>query len=114
MAKVSEPRPARAKRPGHLDVRLFGHLELVLDGAPYALATPRKSLQVLAYVLLHRAAAVSREYLAFLLYPDDEESAARAKLRATLSELPKILPAPAERYVALDGDKVACNPNADL
>ncbi len=99
---------------GHLDIRLFGHLEVALDGAPLRLTTPRKSLQVLAYLLLHRAVAVSREYLAFLLYPDDEESSARAKLRATLSELPKILPRPAERYVTIDGDKIAWNPQADV
>jgi hypothetical protein len=57
--KVSELRPARAKQPGHLDIRLFGHLEVTHDGAHFALATPRKALQVLAYLLLHRA-AVSR------------------------------------------------------
>ncbi len=101
-------------KPGHLDIRLFGHLEVVLDGGRFRLATPRKSLQVLAYLLLHRAAAVSREYLAFLLYPDDEEAAARAKLRATLGELPKILPHPAERYVSIDVDKVAWNSDADV
>jgi DNA-binding SARP family transcriptional activator/tetratricopeptide (TPR) repeat protein len=104
----------RLKKRGHLDIRLFGHVEVALDGAPLRLATPRKSLQVLAYLLLHRAAPVSREYLAFLLYPDDEEGAARAKLRATLSELPKILPAPADRYVIVDTDKVAWNPDADV
>lgn len=104
----------RAKKRGSLHIRLFGHLEVALDGAPLRLATPRKSLQVLAYLLLHRAAPVSREYLAFLLYPDDEESAARAKLRATLSELPKILPKPAERYVIIDTEKVAWNPEADV
>jgi DNA-binding SARP family transcriptional activator/tetratricopeptide (TPR) repeat protein len=113
-AKVSELRPARAKKPGHLEIRLFGHLEIALDGARFDLATPRKSLQVLAYLLLHRAAPVSREYLAFLLYPDDEEGAARAKLRATLSDLSKILPQPADRYISIDADKVAWNPNADL
>jgi DNA-binding SARP family transcriptional activator/tetratricopeptide (TPR) repeat protein len=104
----------RAKKRGTLHIRLFGHLEVALDGAPLRLATPRKSLQVLAYLLLHRAAPVPREYLAFLLYPDDEESAARAKLRATLSELPKILPKPAERYVIIDTDKVAWNAEADV
>jgi DNA-binding SARP family transcriptional activator/predicted ATPase len=99
---------------GRLDIRLFGHLEVALDGTPLRLTTPRRSLQVLAYLLLHRAVAVSREYLAFLLYPDDEESSARAKLRATLSELPKILPQPAERYVSIEGDKIAWNPEADV
>ena len=113
-AKVSELHPAQRKRPGHLDVRLFGHLEIELDGARFDLATPRKSLQVLAYLLLHRGAPVAREYLAFLLYPDDEEGAARAKLRATLSELPKILPAPIERYLSIDGEKLSCKPDADI
>lgn len=103
-----------SKTAGHLEIRLFGHVEVTLDGARFKLATPRKSLQVLAYLLLHRDAAVSREYLAFLLYPDDEESAARTKLRATLSELPKILPAPASRYVTIDTEKAAWNPEAEL
>lgn len=97
-----------------LAIRLFGHLEVTLDGARFNLATPRKSLQVLAYLLLHRGAAVSREYLAFLLYPDDEEPAARAKLRATLAELPKILPPPADRYVRVDADKVSWNSKTEL
>ncbi len=114
VAKVSEMRPGRAKTPGRLEIRLFGHLEAALDDRPLRLATPRKSLQVLAYLLLHRGAAVSREYLAFLLYPDDEEGSARAKLRATLSELPKILPQPADRYVTVDTDKVAWNHEADV
>ncbi|HMF28215.1 MAG TPA: AAA family ATPase, partial [Candidatus Cybelea sp.] len=103
-----------SKTAGHLDIRLFGHLEVSLDGARFKLATPRKSLQVLAYLLLHRDAPVSREYLAFLLYPDDEEGTARTKLRATLSELPKILPSPAGRYVSVDTEKVAWNPDADV
>lgn len=89
-------------------------MEVALDGGRFSLATPRKSLQVLAYLLLHHAVPVSREYLAFLLYPDDEEGAARAKLRATLSELPKILPAPADQYVSIETDKIAWNPDADL
>ena len=98
---------------GHLDIRLLGHVEVALEGVPFRLATPRKTLAVLAYLWLHRGAAVSREYLAFLLYPDDEEGAARAKLRATLAEIPKILPRPAGDYVTIDSDKVMWNPDAD-
>ena len=97
-----------------LEIRLFGHLEVALDGARFDLATPRKSLQVLAYLLLHRSAPVSREYLAFLLYPDDEEGAARAKLRATLSDLAKILPSPAGAYVSIETERVGWNPDVDL
>ncbi len=111
---VSELRASSAKTRGRLEFRLFGHLEVALDGDRFTLATPRKSLQVLTYLLLHRATPVSREYLAFLLYPDDEEGAARAKLRGTLSELPKILPQPSERYVSIETDKVGWNPDADV
>ncbi len=114
VAKVSELRPERDKKGGRLDVRLFGHLEVALGGERFNLATPRKTLQVLAYLLLHRGSGVSREYLAFLLYPDDEESGARAKLRATLSDFAKVLPAPVNRYVTVNTDKVAWNPDADL
>jgi DNA-binding SARP family transcriptional activator/tetratricopeptide (TPR) repeat protein len=113
IAKARELRPQIRKR-GHLDVRLFGHLDVALDGDPFRLATPRKSLQVLAYLLLHRAAPVSREYLAFLLFPDDEEGVARTRLRSTLSELQKILPQPASEYVIVDAEKLAWNPEADI
>jgi DNA-binding SARP family transcriptional activator/predicted ATPase len=114
VAKASEFRAVRARERGRLEIRLFGYLEVALDRERLNLATPRKSLQVLAYLLLHRGAPVSREYLAFLLYPDDEEGAARAKLRATLRELPKILPSPADRYVSIDADKIAWHPDADI
>ena len=109
-----DPRQAQATTPGRLEFRLFGHLEVTLDGRPFKLATPRKSLQVLAYLLLHRGTAVSREYLAFLLYPDDEENAARAKLRATLSDLVKTLPQPASQYVVVNTDKVSWNPETEV
>jgi DNA-binding SARP family transcriptional activator/tetratricopeptide (TPR) repeat protein len=102
-----------ARKRGHLDIRLFGHLEVALNGDPFLFASPRKSLQLLAYLLLHRAAPVSREYLAFLLYPDDEEGTARAKLRATLRELQRSLPQPAEKYVYVDAEKLAWNQDAD-
>src|SRR5579871_918533 len=111
-ARTLTPTVNKAVARAHLDVRLFGHLEVALDGERVALATPRKSLQVLAYLLLHRGSAVSREYLAFLLYPDDEEGSARAKLRATLSELAKVLPQPVDQFVTIDTDKVAWNPGA--
>jgi DNA-binding SARP family transcriptional activator len=114
VAKKNDQHPAQASTPGRLEFRLFGHLEVTLDGRPFKLATPRKSLQVLAYLLLHRGTAVSREYLAFLLYPDDEENAARAKLRATLSDLVKTLPQPASQYVMVDTDKVSWNPSTEV
>jgi len=104
----------QASEHGVLAIRLFGHTEMSLDGVPFKFATPRKSLQVLAYLLLHRSAPVTREYLAFVLFPDEEESVARTKLRSTLADMSKILPAPLDRYVSIDGENVTWNANAPL
>lgn len=97
-----------------LVVRLFGQVELTIDGEPFRLATPRKTLQVLTYVLLNRAAPVSRDYLAFLLWPDGEEDAARAKLRATISDLQKVIPQPARDFIIVETDALAWNPDAEV
>ena len=97
-----------------LEIRLLGPLEIRIGGVPVSFSTPRKSLEVLAYLLLNRSAPAGREYLAFLLYPDDEEPSARAKLRATLNDMPKILPAHFAKYVTVDTDKVRWNPDAPL
>jgi DNA-binding SARP family transcriptional activator len=106
-----------AEQPAHvetLSIRLFGQLDIRLGDRPFAFSTPRKSLEVLAYLLLNRTAPVSREHLAFTLYPDDQESSARAKLRATLNDMPKLLPPPFARYVTVDSEKVCWNNEASL
>jgi DNA-binding SARP family transcriptional activator/tetratricopeptide (TPR) repeat protein len=97
-----------------LAVRLFGHADLAVGGRPFALATPRKSLEVIAYLLLHRAAPVSRDYLAFTLFPDDEEGTALSKLRRTLSDLLRVLPQPASSYITIDTEKIAWNRDGEL
>jgi DNA-binding SARP family transcriptional activator/tetratricopeptide (TPR) repeat protein len=95
-------------------VRLFGQVALTVDGQVFALATPRKSLQVLAYLLLHRDAPVSRDYLAFLLWPDEEEGIARTRLRATLSDLLRVLPQPSGDFVGTSTDALWWNRDVDL
>ncbi len=45
-----------------------------------------------AYLLLHRAHPVKRETLAYTLWPDEPEAAARANLRRHLHDLKRILP----------------------
>lgn len=79
----------------------------MVAGVPFRLATPRKSLQVLAYLLLNRAATVSRDYLAFLLWPDDAEDTARVRLRASIHDLARVLPQPAERWLIVETDTIS-------
>ncbi len=97
-----------------LEVRLFGQVAIVADGEPFRLATPRKSLQVLAYLLMHRAAHVSRDYLAFLIWPDEDEERARARLRSTISDLLRVLPQPGGDFIGTSTDEVWWNNDVNL
>jgi DNA-binding SARP family transcriptional activator len=77
---------------------LFGHARVEADGAPYPMATPRKTLQVLAYLLLNRRARIARSHLAYLIWPDETDEGARSRLRSTLFDLTRVLPpAPEDR-----------------
>src|SRR5580704_8659533 len=88
-----------------LEVKLFGQVEFRLDGEPVRLATPRKSFQAFAYLLLHRGRPVERAEVAAALWPAEEDEVARGRLRATLSDLLKILPQPAADFVSVDDDE---------
>jgi DNA-binding SARP family transcriptional activator len=101
--------------PPALRFLLFGHARVFANGQPFRLATPRKTLPLLAYLLLNREAAVSRSFLAFLIWPDESEDDARAKLRATLHDLVKVLPpAPEGHWIVIEGTNVRWNPDAQI
>lgn len=95
-------------------MRLLGQVEIEVDGRPFELATPRKSLQVLSYLLLHRAGPVPRDHLAFLLWPDEEESVARARLRSTINDLQRVLPQPHDDFIGTNADTIWWNSAVDL
>jgi DNA-binding SARP family transcriptional activator len=97
-----------------LEVRLFGQPALEVDGRAFRLATPRKSLQVLAYLLMHRAAPVSRDYLAFLIWPDEEEGVARTRLRSTVNDLLRVMPQPGSDFIGSSAAELWWNPDVAL
>ncbi|HVS45496.1 MAG TPA: AAA family ATPase [Verrucomicrobiae bacterium] len=72
---------------------------------------PRKTLNVLAYLILHRKRPSARDSVAFALFPDDDEDVARGHLRRNLSYLLSSLPATPEdsRFVLVDNERVAWN-----
>lgn len=84
----------------------MGQVAIAVDGEPFRLATPRKTLQLLAYLLMHRAAPVSRDYAAFLIWPDEEEGVARSRLRSTISDLLRVLPQPGGDFVGTNAEEV--------
>jgi DNA-binding SARP family transcriptional activator/tetratricopeptide (TPR) repeat protein len=68
-----------------VNVQLLGPVRVLVDGAPLAVDT-RKAIALLAYVAATGRPA-SRDRLAALLWPDSDETDARAALRRTLSVL---------------------------
>ncbi len=63
---------------------------------------------------MHRAAPVSREYLAFLLWPDEEEGVARTRLRSTVNDLLRVMPQPGGDFIGSSADELWWNPDVAL
>jgi len=96
-----------------LCVRILGNVALEIDGTPFTLVSQRSTLPLLAYLLLNRGAPVARDFLAFLLAPDEEEESARLKLRNNLYRLSRGLPqVPSVQWIVADGETVQWNPTA--
>jgi DNA-binding SARP family transcriptional activator/tetratricopeptide (TPR) repeat protein len=95
-------------------IGLFGSLQIVAGGQPIRLAAPPMTFPLLAYLLVHRERNAARETLAFTLWPEESESAAKANLRRHLHYLQKLLPpAPADvPWVLTDARTVRWNPQA--
>ncbi len=85
----------------HLHISLFGEFNLVFQGKSAPSFSGDRPISLLAYLLLHRQTAVSRQHLAFILWPDSSDSQARANLRNLFYTLRQTLPA-ADNYLAAD------------
>jgi DNA-binding SARP family transcriptional activator len=86
-----------------LEIRLLGPPALTLDGVPFVLQASKRAFSLLAYLALHVSKANSRDVLAFALWPDQDEDAARATLRRHVHRLSKALPPAAVPWLATDG-----------
>ena len=71
----------------HLSVRLFGPVEVTLDGEVVTAFKSDKARALLAYLVVEAQHPHRREKLAGLLWPEWPEQAARANLRRVLANL---------------------------
>lgn len=96
-----------------LRIHLFGGLTLHLNETAYPFSALPKTSPLLAYLLLQRQ-PISRDRLAFTLWPDVDEATARGNLRRHLYELSRALPpaAPEAPWLRRDGPDVQWNPLA--
>jgi DNA-binding SARP family transcriptional activator len=92
-----------------LRLRLFGAPDLSVAGSPITFDT-RKAVALLAYLAV-TGRPQRRESLAALLWPESEQTRARASLRRTLSAASRVGPAlVVERAeIALDADRTWCD-----
>jgi DNA-binding SARP family transcriptional activator len=101
--------------PGILPVgiALFGSPAVTAADGSRQFPLPRRTLDVLAYLILHRRRPPTRAAIAFTLFADDDEEAARGNLRRNLSQLLSALPeSHGEPFVVVDGEYLSWNPQA--
>ena len=96
-----------------LQITLFGEFGLVHAGQPAPTFSGERPIALLAYLLLHRQTAVSRQHLAFTLWPDSSDSQARANLRNLFYTLRQTLP-DADNYLAADAMTLQWRSDADF
>jgi DNA-binding SARP family transcriptional activator/tetratricopeptide (TPR) repeat protein len=92
-------------------IALLGQPLVVSDDGLREFALPRKTLHVLAYLILNRRRPTTRDTVAFALFPDDEEEATRNALRRNLSYLLGALP-DGRQFIDADADRIAWRPDA--
>jgi predicted ATPase/DNA-binding SARP family transcriptional activator len=92
-----------------LMLHLLGPPRLELDGEPIHVSR-RKAVALLAYLVV-TGGSHSRDSLATLLWPEYDQSRARANLRRTLSLLNRTL---GEGWLTVDRETAGLDPDADL
>jgi DNA-binding SARP family transcriptional activator len=96
-----------------LDVRLFGQASLSSAGASIKFAKRNRTIALLGRIILLHGAPVSRESLAFSIFPEDDEQTSIAELRRYLYLAGKALPPRAgEPWLIADAETVRWNAEA--
>jgi len=80
-----------------LVLKLFGPIQVSVDGNPLPPLRSRKALWLLALLAIRHGRPVERELLAGILWPDVDQDRAFANLRTVLSELRRALGSQGER-----------------
>ena len=88
-----------------LRIELFGSLRVGCGDTPVSSVNTSRLQSLFAYLVLHCNTPLSRERLAFLLWPDSSEPQARTNLRQLLHHLRRALP-PECRLLASDHQTV--------
>jgi predicted ATPase/DNA-binding SARP family transcriptional activator len=87
----------QSKMTSPLSVTLFGPMQVQVNGQPLPPLRSRKSLWLLALLILRPHRSLEREWLSGVLWPEVDQSVAFRNLRVILSELRRALGTAGER-----------------
>lgn len=94
-----------------LHISLLGEFSVSKGDQPVKSLNAERPKTLLAYLLLHQQAAISRQRLAYAFWPDSAEEQARTNLRNLLHTLRCSLP-DADSYLQMDTHTVRWSPEA--
>lgn len=94
-----------------LRICLFGEFSVTYGDEPIPALAITRLQHLLAYIVLHRHAPISRKQLAYLFWPESSEAGARTNLRGVLYRLRGALPN-SDLYLRLDSTTVQWNERA--
>jgi DNA-binding SARP family transcriptional activator/tetratricopeptide (TPR) repeat protein len=97
-----------------LAISLLGHARFTCNGSSHKFSAPPRTLPLLATLLLNRGTYLMRDGVAFTLWPDDTEEAARTNLRRHLNYLKNALPASATPWFVADAESVTWNDDSSI
>jgi LuxR family transcriptional regulator, maltose regulon positive regulatory protein len=85
------PTPAAVNDQPCLQVRFFGHFEILCNGEPLQLRRNGNVLSIFKYLLAHRDRPVSRDHLMGWMWPESNLKKARSSLNVAICVLRKLL-----------------------
>ncbi len=97
-----------------LRIHLLGQPRFFYHGESFAFHSRPRVLALLIFLLLHRGAHLTRDLVAFSLWPEDSETEARGKLRRHLHHLTSALPPSPVPYISSAEDTICWNDAAGV
>jgi DNA-binding SARP family transcriptional activator len=94
-------------------IRLLGGFSAEFNGSPLPTPGHTDLVRLWSYLLLFNQRLISRDQLAFTLWPELDESDARARLRRNLHRLRQILPPAARPWLLEENRALRWNPEGD-
>lgn len=85
----------------NIEISLLGRQQALANGRPLDTLRSGRTLELLAYLAVHRGSPQTRQHVAGVLWPDSTDTQARTNLRRELHQLRDALP-DADRFLTID------------